>query len=62
MPEKAGVGLRNKEWKVNTIENTKWDSVTDLLWHDMDGDWVENGISRQGRDKNSIRYIYLYVP
>lgn len=62
MPEKAGVGLRNKEWKVNTIENTKWDSVTDLLWHDMDGDWVENGISRVNSSDSDNRKVYLYRP
>lgn len=62
VPEKAGVGLRNKEWKVNTIENTKWDSVTDLLWHDMDGDWVENGISRINSSDSDNRKVYLYRP
>ncbi len=59
---KTGVGLRDKGWHFNQINNTEWTNLTQMLWHDMDGDWVENGISRQGRDKKSIRYIYLYKP
>ena len=51
---KTGVGLRDKEWHFNQINNTEWTNLTRMLWHDMDGDWVENGISRQGRDKKTF--------
>ena len=56
-----GVGTNDKDWNTISKDALNW-NTSDLLWHNLDEDWYQNGIIRTGTTAQSdrIQKVYLF--